>query len=461
MAKYNRMSTPETVHTHSHASAPHLYYQTSTYRPFVDSADGIFIYDEHGKEYIDACSSAVLCNIGHGNKRVLKAMNEQAKKVSFSYRTQFENEPAHALAAKLADLAAPHLSQVFYVSGGSEAVESAMKLSLQYYYARGETRNLFISRTPSFHGATMGALSLTSYAPLENPFRSYVPMQPKIPAPYCYRCAYGHTPDKCGLQCAWALEKAIFDYGPQNIAGFVAEPVGGASVGALPPPDGYFDIIQELCRKYGIMLILDEVMTGCGRTGSIYSAAHWGVEADIVVLSKGLGSGYFPLGATIASADIVENVLSTGGFHHGHTYAGNPMARAVGNEVLSIILEDKLCENVMELESHLGDGLRALAKKHKIIGDVRGKGFLWAIEMVSDRKTRQPFPSELNASGVLANEAYDGGLIIYPRRCINGYWGDHVLIAPPLITTASQIDDILTLLDDSLERVTRRLVAAY
>lgn len=461
MTKYTRMSTPETVHSYSHASTPHLYYQTRNHRPFVDSADGIYIYDEHGKQYIDACSSAVLCNIGHGNKRVQEVMAEQAKKISFSYRTQFENVGAHSLGAKLAELAAPHLSQVFYVSGGSEAVEAAMKLALQYYYSRGESRNMFISRTPSFHGATLGALSLTSYAPLENPFRSYVPLQPKIPAPYCYRCAYGLTPGKCGLQCAWALEKAVFDYGPQNIAGFVVEPVGGASVGALPPPDGYFDIIQETCRKYGIMLILDEVMTGCGRVGTMFAYEHWGVEADIVVLSKGLGSGYFPLGATIASANIVEQVLSSGGFHHGHTYAGNPMACAVGNEVLSIILEEDLCGNVSSLEKYLGDGLKSLAKKHEIIGNIRGKGFLWALELVRDQKTKEPFPSELDAALVLTNEAYDGGLIIYPRRSINGYWGDHVLVAPPLITTKEQIDDILALLDDSLERVTRRLVAPY
>lgn len=461
MSTFNRMSTPETVHSYSHASTPHLYYQTRNYRPFVDSADGIYIYDEHGKEYIDACSSAVLCNIGHGNKRVLEAINKQAEKVSFSYRTQFENEPAHALAAKLSDLAPPHLTQVFYVSGGSEAVEAAMKLALQFYYSRGESRNMFVARTPSFHGATLGALSLTSYAPLENPFRSYVPLQPKIPAPYCYRCAYGHKPGKCGLQCAWALEKAIFDYGPQNIAGFVVEPVGGASVGALPPPDGYFEIIQNICRKYGILLILDEVMTGCGRVGTMFAGERWEVEADIIVLSKGLGSGYFPLGATIASADIVEAVLSGGGFHHGHTYAGNPLACAVGNEVLSIIVEDKLCDNVTGLEKHLGDSLKKIAAKHDFIGDVRGRGFLWAIELVRDKKTREPFPSELDAALVLTNEAYDGGLIIYPRRSINGYWGDHVLIAPPLITTREQIDDIMLLLDGALERVARRLVASY
>lgn len=461
MTTFNRMSTPETVHSYSHSSTPHLYYQTKNYRPFVDSADGIYIYDEHGKEYIDACSSAVLCNIGHGNKRVIEALNKQAAKVSFSYRTQFENEPAHALAAKLSELANANLSQVFYVSGGSEAVESAMKLALQYHYSQGQPRNLFIARTPSYHGATFGALTLTSYAPLENPFRSFMPMQPKIPAPYCYRCPFGHTPGKCGLQCAWALEKALFDYGPQNIAAFVTEPVGGASIGALPPPDGYFDIIQEICRKYGILLILDEVMTGCGRIGSIYAGDQWNVEADIVALSKGLGSGYFPLGATIAKADIVETVLSNGGFHHGHTYAGNPLACAVGNEVLSIIIEDKLCENVQNLEGYLEKGLKSLAKKHDIIGNVRGRGFLWAVELVRDKKTKEPFPSELEAAQVLINEAYDGGLLIYPRRCLNGYWGDHVLVAPPLITTEQQIDDILALLDASLERVTRRLVAPY
>jgi len=436
----------------------YLFYQTRKKLPVIQKADGIYMWDHTGKEYIDGSSGAMICNIGYGNLRILSAITKQAQETFFAYRTHFENEPAHRLAQKLIEYSATHLNRIFYISGGSEAIESAMKLCRQYFYNRGEgARYQFISRVPSYHGSTLGALALTAYAPLEIPFRPLIKCYPKIPAPYCYRCVYHKRYPDCGLECAWALEKMIQDQGPENVAAFVAEPIGGASTGALVPPKDYFSVIQKICRKYGIFLILDEVMTGFGRTGKLFAYEHWNIEADIVVLSKGMASGYYPLGAILTRDDIVDEVVGKGGFAHGHTYAGNPMACAVGLEVLNIIIEKDLSSNARLMGSVLESSLKELARRFHIIGQIRGKGLLLAMELVEDRESRNPFPAALNASQLLTDEAFDEGLIIYPRRSINGLSGDHVLVAPPLIVSETDVGKILDRLEQALIRTTNRL----
>jgi len=351
--------------------------------PVVDHADGIKIWDTDGKTYIDACSGAVISNIGYGQVNINEVIQEQAKKTFFAYRLHFENKPALDYSKALVEHSAQHLDRVFFVSGGSEAVESAIKLCRQYFYDRNQgSRHIFISRVPSYHGCTLGTLALTAYAPLEAPYRPLMKSYPKIPAPYCYRCAYNLSYPDCNLECARELEKTILAQGPENVAGFIAEPIGGASTGALVPPDGYFDIIQATCSKYGIMLILDEVMTGFGRTGSLFGYEHWNVEADIVALSKGMASGYFPLGAILARQSIVDTVLDSGGFKHGHTYAGNPMACTVGLKVLNYILDENLCTNARRMGKRLKSGLETIAQRIPIIGQVRGKGLLSGVELV-------------------------------------------------------------------------------
>lgn len=416
------------------------------------------MWDHTGKEYIDACSGAVICNIGYGNPQVADAVAEQARQTFFAYRTQFENEPAVRLAMDLVRHSAPHLNRVFYVSGGSEAVESAMKLCRQYFYDSGEgSRYLFISRIPSYHGSTMGSLALTSYAPFEIPFRPMIMSYPKIPAPYCYRCAFHKEYPRCGLECAWALEKTVLEQGPENVAAFVTEPIGGASTGALVPPEDYFSTIQEICRKYGIFLILDEVMTGFGRTGKLFAYEHWDVKADIVAISKGMASGYFPLGAVMARGDLVDNVVSKGGFVHGHTYAGNPMACAVGLEVFRIIREERLSENAAKMGRILKAELEALGDRYEVIGQVRGRGLLLAIELVKNRTTREPFPPAKNVNLILTDKARDEGLIVYPRRPINGLSGDHVLVTPPLIVNEEQVHEIVNRLDRASAHVMKEL----
>jgi adenosylmethionine-8-amino-7-oxononanoate aminotransferase len=435
----------------SEINTGYLFYQNRKKLPIIDRAEGVWMWDRDGKAYIDGCSGAIVSNIGYGNPRILEAMQRQASKTFFAYRTQFENEPACRLAETLVSLSAAHLTKVFFVSGGSEAVESTIKLCRQYFYNRGEgSRYIFISREPSYHGCTLGALSLSSYAPLEAPFRPLLMGFPKIPAPYCYRCAYHKTYPSCGLACAWALDETILRVGPLNVAAFIAEPIGGATTGALVPPDGYFDVIQEVCRRHGVLLILDEVMTGFGRTGKLFAYEHWGVEADVVALSKGMSAGYFPLGAMLSRTSIVEEVISKGGFPHGFTYAGNPMACTVGLEVLKVITEMNLPDNAERMGRLLKSGLEALAERNPVIGQVRGKGLLLAIELVADRDTREPFPADSQAALTLTDRAFEEGLIVYPRRSIHGLAGDHVLIAPPLIVTESQCQEILHRLEKAL-----------
>ncbi len=437
----------------------YLFYQSRKKLPFIEKAEGIYIWDHTGKKYLDGSSGAINCNIGHGNNRIANRLAEQARKAVFAYRTQFENEPAHRYSAELVKYLAPHLQRVFFVSSGSEAVESAMKLCRQYFFNRGEkSRTQFISRTPSYHGSTLGALALTSYAPLEIPFRAMMNSYPKIPAPYCYRCPYNKRAT-CNLECAWALEKAVLEQGPDSVAAFVAEPIGGASTGALVPPKGYFKVIEDICRKYGIMLILDEVMTGFGRTGKMFAYEHWDVNADIVVMSKGITSGAYPLGAIAARTEYVDEMMGNGGFAHGHTLAGNPMGCAVGLEVLNVITENRLVENAAAVGRTLKAGLERLKKRFEFIGQVRAKGLLTAIELVADRKTREPFPAELNAHFLLTDEAYAEGLIVYPRRPINGLKGDHIMVAPPLITTRKEMHELLALLERALERTQAKLPA--
>jgi adenosylmethionine-8-amino-7-oxononanoate aminotransferase len=426
--------------------------------PVVDRAEGIRIWDTDGKEYIDACSGAMISNIGYGQVGINEAIQEQARKTYFAYRLHFENRPALEYSKTLVEHSAEHLDRVFFVSGGSEAVESAIKLCRQFFYDSNQgSRHIFISRVPSYHGCTLGALSLTAYAPLEAPYRPLVKNYPKIPAPYCYRCAYNLSYPDCGLECARELEKTILEQGQKNVAGFIAEPIGGASTGAVVPPDGYFDVIQSICHKYGVMLILDEVMTGFGRTGRLFGYEHWNIEADIIALSKGMASGYFPLGAILSKRSIVETVLNSGGFKHGYTYAGNPMACAVGLQVLNYILDHNLCANSRDMGKLLKKGLEALEDKYSIIGQVRGEGLLLGVELVKDSDTKDPFPVSADAGQLLADIAFEQGLIVYPRRSMNGMSGDHVLIAPPLIISEADVNEILDRFERALEATVTRL----
>ena len=436
----------------------HLFYQSRLPRPELDRAEGIYMWDTTGKRYIDGSSGAMVSNIGHSNPNVLAAMQKQMERGTFGYRLHFQTEASEKLAARAAALAPEGLNKVFFVSGGSEATESAMKLARQYALTCGEAqRYKVISRTPSYHGATLGALAVTGYAPMTAPFDPMMNAMPKIPAPRAYLDGLDPTDPATGHHYAQMLEDKILEEGPQTCLAFMVEPVGGASTGALVPPAGYMKRIREICDQYGVLLIHDEVMSGGGRTGRFFAAEHWDVTPDIICLSKGFGGGYVPLGAVIARDDIVEAVLDNGGFIHGHTYAGNPLACAAGLAVIDEIERENLTENSALMGDKLAKNLRSLMQKYSIIGDVRGKGLLAAFELMSDRATKEPLPKGLNAYNRLVDIAYEKGLIIYSRRTRGGLAGDHFLVCPPMITTEAQLGEITDLLDASLAAFTAEI----
>lgn len=430
----------------------HLFYQTRRRRPSLDRAEGIYMWDTHGKRYIDGSSGAMVCNIGHSNPRVLEAMRSQMEKATFGYRLHFETEAAERLAERTAALAPPGMNRVFFVSGGSEAVESAIKLARQYALAIGEAQRWkVISRYPSYHGSTLGALALTGYTPMTAPFDPMMRAMPKIPAPRAYLDGLDPEDPATGEHYAAFLERRILEEGPETVLAFLVEPVGGASTGALVPPAGYMARVRDICNRYGVLLIHDEVMSGGGRTGRFFAAEHWGVEPDVVVLSKGFAAGYAPLGGMVAHDRIVEPVLDAGGFIHGFTYAGNPLACAAGLAVLGEIESQGLTAHAEKAGAHLKKRLQELMQRYDFIGDVRGMGLLLALELVSDRGSLRPLPKALNAHDRLVEIAYQKGLIIYSRRTRGGLEGDHFLICPPMITTLEQIDELVALLADSLE----------
>lgn len=428
-----------------------LFYQTRNPRPFLDYGEGIYLIDENGKRYIDGSSGAMVSNIGHSNPRVLAKIKAQMDKATFGYRLHFRTHPSEDLAAKTVAMTPEGLDRVFFVSGGSEAVESAVKLARQYAITQGqESRHKVISRFPSYHGCTFGALDLTGYDPLREPFSPMMEGMPKVDAPVTYLDRDNLTEDERGLKYAELLRNKILEDGPENVLAFIMEPVGGASTGALVAPDSYYARVREICDEYGVLLIYDEVMTGAGRTGKFLAAEHWGITPDIVAMSKGFGAGYAPLGAIVAGERIVESVLDAGGFLHGFTYAGNPLACSAGLAVIEEMEEQGLIENAAKMGEVLMTELQALKDRYPFIGDVRGKGLLTAFEFF-DRDTGEPLDPKLNAYDRLVELAYARGLIIYSRRTRGGAAGDHFLLAPPLIITKEQIGEMMAILRDALD----------
>jgi adenosylmethionine-8-amino-7-oxononanoate aminotransferase len=428
-----------------------LFYMSSSNRPMLDRAEGIYLYDVDGKRYLDGSSGPMVSNIGHSNPRVLKAMRAQMEKATFGYRLHFQTEPAEKLATLTDSLMPPGLDRVFFVSGGSEAVESCIKLARQYAIVSGsEKRWKVISRNPSYHGCTLGALALTGYEPLSGPFEPMMRSMPKIPAPTCYLDKDNLNEEDRGLKYAEMLRSEILQQGPETVMAFIMEPVGGASTGALVAPDSYYGRIREICDEFGILLIYDEIMTGAGRTGRFLAAEHWNIKPDIIAMSKGFAAGYAPLGAMVADRRLVDTVMNSGGFAHGFTYAGNPLACTAGMAVVNELLENNLIGNAEKMGNLLKAELTGLMDRYPFIGDVRGKGLLLAFELVADRETMKPLPRDLNAFEELVNLAYERGLIIYSRRTRGGIEGDHFMVCPPLIITSDQVSEIMEKLTNSL-----------
>jgi adenosylmethionine-8-amino-7-oxononanoate aminotransferase len=437
-----------------------LIHRSPAPRPMIDRAQGIYIWDTRGNRYVDASSGPLTCTIGHRNERVFAAMAGQAARVSFAYPYQFENEAAEAYARDLAAQLPPPLDRVFFVSGGSEAVEACLKMARQHAIARGEpTRWKVISVVPSYHGSTLGALAVTGDSTGTELFRPMMVEMPKIPAPTCAHCPYGLTSPTCAIACAERLEQEIRREGPETVLAFIIEPVGGAATGALTAPEAFFHRVREICDAHGVLLIYDEVMCGVGRTGKFLAGEHFGVAPDLVALAKGLGAGYIPLGALVTSAALLETIQATGWYSHGHTYACSPLASAVGRAVLAEIVEGDLVRQAERLGEKLREGLLKLRHDFSLIGDIRGKGLMQAFELTADRTTGAPLPAALGAYQRLVDIAFANGLMIYARRPPAHFDGrqqnDFFLIAPPLTVSDDQIAEILALLRRSLSQFER------
>lgn len=421
--------------------------------PTVDRAQGVYMWDTEGKRYLDASSGPVISNLGHGNPRVLKAMADQAAKVCFASRAVFENAPNRRLAEKLVGLAGPGFDQAFIVSGGSEATEAVIKLARQYAVATGQPkRSKVLARDPSYHGATLGAVSVTGDPESESVFEAVTRVMPKIPAPFCYRLPEGKSVESHALDCAQALEDTILAEGADTVLAFIMEPVGGLATGGLVAPDSYYKAVRDICTRHGVLLIFDEVMSGAGRTGTFLSAEHWpDARPDLVTLAKGVAAGYTPLGVVLAPNAIVEPVVAAGGFLHGHTYSANPLSCAVAEAVIDEMIDQDLMRNAREIGAYLMEALGSVASRSRIVGDIRGKGLLMAVEIVADKATKRMLPSRCRAVYRLLEIGIENGLLLYTRKTAGGKFGEWVMITPPLTLTRAEADELVTLFERTLQ----------
>jgi len=422
-------------------------------RPMVDRGEGIYLWDTQGRRYIDASSGPIASNIGHGNPRVIAASDRQMRKVAYASRVFFENQANTDLADSVAALAGPGLERAFFVSGGSEANESAMKMARHYAITQGQaSRWKVLSRNPGYHGSTLGTIAISGDPVSEANFGVMTRLMPKVPAPFGYRIPEGHTPQSYADQCADALEKMILREGAETVLAFILEPVGGLATGALVAPDSYYTRVREICSRHGVLLIFDEVMSGAGRTGAFLAAHHWpGAGPDIVTLAKGLGAGYTPLGAVLASRALVDALADAGGFMHGFTYGSNPLSCAIGHAVVSETVERGLIPNAAAMGARLRERLLEIQKGSRVMGDIRGKGLLMAIEIVSDRDSKSIFPAHAMAIPRIVAMGMERGLLLYSRRTANGLYGEWLMVAPPLIVDAQQIDTIAGLIGETLQ----------
>ena len=425
--------------------------------PVAVGGEGCYLIDSAGKRYLDGSGGAAVSCLGHGDKEVTEAIKAQLDKLAFAHTGFFTSEPAEALADLLIENAPDGLDRVYFVSGGSEATEAAIKLARQYFVEKGQpSRGKLIARKQSYHGNTIGALSAGGNEWRRAQFAPLLLDVSHIDPCYEYRLrGEGESLGDYGRRAANALEEEILRLGPETVMAFIAEPVVGATAGAVPPAPGYFKRIREICDQYGVLLILDEVMCGMGRTGSLFACEQDGVAPDIICIAKGLGAGYQPIGAMLCTAEIYDTIANgTGFFQHGHTYVGHPVAAAAGLAVVSAILDRELIPRVQAKGDVLMARLEERFGQHPHVGDIRGRGLFRGVELVKDRESKAPFDPALGVAGKLKKAAFAEGLVCYPMSgTIDGRQGDHVLLAPPFIIEDAQIDELVDKLDRAIAAV--------
>ena len=425
------MSNTHVFHRHLHHTPP-----------VAVGGKGVWIHDSNGKEYLDASGGAAVSCLGHGHPEVLAAMHAQIDRLAYAHTSFFTTEVAEELAAHLIEHGPAGMSHAYFVSGGSEGVEAALKMARQYFVESGQPqRSHFVARRQSYHGNTLGALSVGGNQWRREPFAPILIPATHVSPCYPYREQQaGETPEQYGQRLAQELDDTIQRLGTDKVIAFIAETIGGATAGVLTPVPGYFKAVREVCDRHGVLLILDEVMCGMGRTGSLHACEQEGVTPDLLVVAKGLGGGYQPIGAVLAHKRIVEAMSQGSGFfQHGHTYLGHPVACAAALAVQHVLQRENLVARVRQggarLQALLGETLGG----HPNVGDIRGRGLFWGIELVRDRASKTPFDPALKLHARIKKEAMARGLMVYPMGgTVDGRLGDHVLLAPPFIATEAE-----------------------
>lgn len=450
------MKSPKT-YSYPHGNV--LYRKLRHQFPKIVRGEGIYLFDENGKRYIDASGGAVVSNLGHGNRAIAEAIARQAAQLEYVSGVQFTHESVEQLAAALCAVAPPGLDKAFFLASGTEATEAAMKLVRQYWLAKGmHTKYKIISRMPSYHGNTLGALAVGGRRANRIYFEPLYVDHPKIPAPICYRCPWKKTFPGCDYDCAQELESALLVANPDTVGAFLAEPILGSTGCAMAPPPEYYARTLEICRRYNILFIADEILCGMGRTGEWFAIISYGVTPDILLAGKGLTGGYIPLSAMLTRTDILDVIQASGNdFLHAQTFAHHPVACAAGLATIHYLQEHKLIERCRETGFYLHEKLQKF-QSHELVGEVRGKGLLAGLELAADKTTRAPFARSLKVAEKISAEALSRGLIVWTNTGhSDGANGDAILIAPPFTITREQIDEIVVLLEQALDAAAESL----
>jgi adenosylmethionine-8-amino-7-oxononanoate aminotransferase len=430
--------------------------------PVAVEGHGSTIVDAAGREYLDASGGAIVVNIGHGRRSIAAAIGDQAGRLAYAHGSAFTTEPVETYAREVGRILPIDGPAIYPVSGGSEATETALKLARAFHLARGQAdRWIVISRWGSYHGNTLGALDLSGRRPLRRPYEGWLGRFRHVSAAYAYRAG---EPDSNALgdaeELAAELDRAIEVAGPDTVAAFVAEPIVGATLGAVVPPDDYWPLIADVCRRHGVLLIADEVMTGFGRTGRWFGLDHWGVRPDILVAAKGATSGYWPFGFVAASADVHDTVMGAAGFTHGFTYSHAPAGAAAALEVLRILRDEDLVAASATKGKRLRGLLDARLGAHPLVGEIRGRGLLLGLELVADRASREPVPRSARLAETVLRAARDRGVLLYSGTGnANGVDGDTILIGPPFVVTDDELERIAADLGEAIDEAAQAVLA--
>ncbi|MDX9888052.1 MAG: aminotransferase class III-fold pyridoxal phosphate-dependent enzyme [Anaerovoracaceae bacterium] len=428
--------------------------------PRAQKGQGVYVYDHKGKKYLDASSGPMAVNLGHGNKDVIQAISKQMDNISFTYRSQFTNQPLEVLCEKIETVAPQGLNNISFCSSGSEATELALKMAHSYWRAQGKPSKIkVISRWHSYHGATLGALSMSGNPARRKEYAAYLNDYPNLELPYCFRCPYEKAYPECNLFCARYFEKLVNQMGEDTISAFIGEPITGASGAGINPPQGYFETIERICRDKDILFIMDEVITGFGRTGKYFASQHYDIAPDIITFGKGISSGYGPLAGIIVRDSIYQGMKAKGGeFTTGHTFGGNPLSTAAGVATMEVLAQEDLVAGVVTKGEFLEEKLMDVLDRVNIAINLRGKGLLWGMEFARSKEDRTPFSKGVNLTNRIVETCFSNGLIVYPSSgFIDGVLGDSILISPPFIINKEEMIELASLLGKSLLDIEKEL----